>query len=176
MPIPELARIAALAAATVDLLRTETAALGDEGASFHPAPGEWCAKEVVGHLIEADRRGFTGRVAVMLAEDRPLLEAWDQEGVAAARGDCGRPFGDVLDEFAAVRREGLDLLEGLTAADLSRVGVHPQVGEMAVRDVLGEWPFHDRDHLRQILSATRAWLWPGLGAAQRFTDDRGAQL
>ena len=71
MPISELRHIAALAAATSNHLRIEFAALGEDGASFHPAQGEWCAKEVVGHLIEADRHGFTGRVATILGADRP---------------------------------------------------------------------------------------------------------
>ena len=176
MPIPELQRIARLSAATSNHLRIEFAALGEEGASFHPAEGEWCAKEVVGHLIEADRRGFTGRVETILHGDRPDLSVWDQTGVAAARHDCARPSEEVLDEFAAVRREGLAQLESLTAADLERVGRHPEIGDMTIADVLHEWPFHDRDHLKQMLSNVRAWLWPDLGSARRFTEVRGGDL
>ncbi|MBU1227975.1 MAG: DinB family protein [Actinobacteria bacterium] len=176
MPIAELRRIAALAAATSNHLRIEFAALGEDGASFHPAPGEWCAKQVVGHLIEADRRGFTGRVRTILSADRPALDAWDQAGIAAARSDCHRPAADLLDEFATVRREGLALLEELTVDDLARTGIHPDVGEMAVRDLLHEWPFHDRDHLGQILTNVRALLWPDLGASQRFSLQRRAGL
>ena len=174
MPINELRRIAALAAATSNHLRIEFAALGEEGAAFHPSPGEWCAKEVVGHLIEADRRGFTGRVRAILAADRPRLEGWDQAEVAATRNDCSRASEEILDEFSAVRREGLALLEELEKADLARIGIHPLVGEMAVSDVLHEWPFHDRDHLKQILANTRALLWPRLGASQAFSGERGA--
>jgi len=174
MPIAQLRPIAALVAATSNHLRIELAALGAEGAAFHPGEGEWCAKEVVGHLIEADRRGFTGRVRTILGSDRPMLEAWDQQGVAAAREDCGRPATDVLDEFAAVRREGLALLEDLTPGDLDRVGLHPDVGEIAVAEVLNERPCHDRDHLQQILENTRVRLWQELGAARLFSEQRGA--
>jgi len=176
MPIPALQRIAALAAATSNHLRIEFAALGEDGAAFHPAEGEWCAKEVVGHLIEADQRGFTGRVATILGAERPALEAWDLSGVAAARNDCTRPSAEILDEFSAIRREGLAQLEHLTTEDLARVGMHPDVGEMAISDVLHEWPFHDRDHLQQILENTRAFLWPDLGASRRFSGLRGASL
>jgi hypothetical protein len=176
MPIEPLRRIANLLAATGDHLRVELAALGEEGASFHPAAGEWCTKEVIGHLIEADRRGFAGRVEQILAADRPSLRVWDQAGVAAARSDCERPVGEVLDEFAAGRRAGLLLLERLAVDDLGRVGIHPEVGEMTVSDVLHEWPFHDRDHLKQMLANTRAWLWPDLGSARRFTEERGGEI
>mgnify|MGYP001815451179 FL=1 len=176
MPIEPLRRIANLVAATGNHLRVELASVGEDGASFHPAPGEWCAKEVIGHLIEADRRGFTGRVEQILAADRPNLDAWDQAGVAAARADCGRPSAEVLAEFAAGRRDGLLLLERLATGDLARVGLHPEVGEMTVSDILHEWPFHDRDHLKQVLANTRAWLWPDLGSARRFTELRGGEI
>ena len=45
----------------VAALRAELGALPASVLAFHPAPGEWCAKEVVGHLIEAERRGFARR-------------------------------------------------------------------------------------------------------------------
>ena len=39
-----------------------------------------------------------------------------------------------------------------------------------MRDILHEWPFHDRDHFKQILENTRSLLWSGMGAAQRFSE------
>jgi hypothetical protein len=79
------------------LLRSSTAAIGGEvGAaspdllSWHPAPGEWCVKEVLGHLIEADSRGFAGRVQLLIEHADPELPGWDQGEVAAARHDCDR--------------------------------------------------------------------------------------
>ena len=164
----DLASLARLLVATTGQLRAELAALDEDGASFHPAPGEWCAKEVVGHLTEADRRGFAGRVREIMAGDP--LEAWDQAAVAAARDDCSRPWADVLAEFEAGRTEGLVMLGRLDQSDLDRAGLHPEVGELRIRDVLHEWPFHDRDHLKQLLQNTRAMLWPDLGNARTFTE------
>src|SRR4029450_14077099 len=60
--------MAALLRASMDALRAESAALTDRAASWHPAPGEWCVKEVLGHIIEAERRGLRGRVLAFLAE------------------------------------------------------------------------------------------------------------
>jgi hypothetical protein len=174
MAIVELQTVARLIAATTNHLRVEGAALGPDGVSFHPAAGEWCANEIVGHLIEADRRGFTGRLRQILASERPDLLPWDQEGVAAGRADCSRSWDDVLEEFVEVRREGLLLLEELTIEDLDRVGLHPEVGELAVRDIVYEWPFHDRDHLRQMLTNARHFLWPRMGNTRGFSTQRGA--
>jgi hypothetical protein len=40
--------------------------LPDEILAWHPAPGEWCVKECLGHIIEADRRGFSHRIRDVL--------------------------------------------------------------------------------------------------------------
>jgi len=43
------------------------------------------------------------------------------------------------------------------------------VGELTVADLLQEWVFHDRNHLKQILSNVQAYVWPHMGNAQKFT-------
>ena len=97
-PAPRLdpERIADLLAAMATTVNAELRALGPDGASWPPAPGEWCAKEVVGHLSEADRRGFAGRIRILLAEDEPDLIDWDQPAVAAARRDCTKSIDEIL--------------------------------------------------------------------------------
>ena len=55
-------RLVDLLEASTTAILAELSALDEEGSSFRPAEGEWCAKEVVGHLIEADTRGFAGRI------------------------------------------------------------------------------------------------------------------
>ncbi len=165
----DLQRLARLVASTTEMLRGELSGLDADGASFHPAPGEWCAKEIVGHLTEADRRGFSGRIRIILANDRPQLDTWDQPAVATARGDCAKQWPEVLAEFTLVRNDGLALFEELSDADLDRVGIHPEVGELAVRDLLHEWPFHDREHLKQLLENTRQLLWADMGNSRGFS-------
>jgi len=56
-------------------------------AAWRPAPEEWCVNEVIGHLIEAERRGFGGRIRTILGADNPGLEGWDSAAVARSRGD-----------------------------------------------------------------------------------------
>ncbi len=47
--------VAALLEAAMATLRAELGALPERVTAWHPAAGEWCAKEVVGHLVETDR-------------------------------------------------------------------------------------------------------------------------
>src|SRR5207247_7930370 len=44
--------VAGLLQSAVTTLRAELTALPESVLTYHPAPGEWCAKEIVGHLIE----------------------------------------------------------------------------------------------------------------------------
>ena len=164
----EVARLLESVAATI---RAECAALPDDVLAWHPAPGEWCVKEVLGHLIESERRGFAGRIRIILASDTPALATWDQNEVARARRDCERDATTLVDEFARLRLESVALVAGLGSADLGRGGHHPKVGLLRVADLLHEWVHHDRNHLRQMLANVQALAWPHMGNARRFSEE-----
>jgi hypothetical protein len=153
------------------MLRAELGALPERVLTWHPAAGEWCAKEVVGHLIEAERRGFAGRIRIILGADRPTFSAWDQNEVARARHDCARPIAALLDELGTLRTDSAALVRRLTPADLDRGGEHPKVGFLRVRDLLQEWVHHDRNHIRQALANVQAYVWPAMGNSQKFAGE-----
>lgn len=138
-------------------------------AAVRPAPEEWCANEVLGHLIEADQRGFAGRVRQVIAEDRPTFTPWDQPAVARERRDQEKHPADLVAVFLAARERDLAWLAELDPALMGRVGVHPSVGELAVGDILNEWVHHDREHLAQLLAITQAFVRPFMGNALKFS-------
>jgi hypothetical protein len=164
-----LAEIAQLLRATTVTLATELAAAPPRVLGWHPAEGEWCVKDVLGHIIEAERRGFAGRIRIMLAGAEPRLETWDQNEVARARRDCQRDAGELLRELAALRQDSLGLVTSLAEADLARGGQHPKVGYLTIGDVVNEWVHHDRAHVRQILANVQAYVWPHMGASRNFS-------
>ncbi len=98
-----------------------------------------------------------------------MLAGWDPPSVAAARRDHERRPAELIDEFLALRTDSVDLVRGLTADDLGRSGRHPEVGELRVGELLGEWVHHDRNHVRQMLAVTQARVWDQMGNAQRFS-------
>ena len=166
-PAFDVERIAALLEAISATVTAELDALGD-GGGWRPEPGEWSANECVGHLIEAERRGFAGRIRHILAEDRPVLAPGDQPSVAAARRDHERDGRELAAELATLRVDSVDLVRSLSADDLARVGQHPVVGDLRVDELLGEWVHHDRNHVRQLLAVTQARVWDQMGNARRF--------
>jgi DinB superfamily len=162
-------QVADLLSAAVTTLRAELAATPAAALAWHPAAGEWCAKDVVGHLIEAERRGFAGRIRQILAGESPALEAWDPDEVARARRDCERGGSELVAELSTLREDSVALVTELGASDLGRGGQHPTVGLLRVGDLLHEWVHHDRNHLRQIHANLQAFVWAHMGNARRFS-------
>jgi hypothetical protein len=164
-------RIADLLAASATIVVAELLALGD-ASGWRPEPGEWGANDCVGHLIEAERRGFAGRIRIILAGPSggmAALEGWDPPAVAEARGDHRRSGAELAAEFDAMRADGIRLVRDLGPADLARVGLHPEVGPLRVDGLLGEWVHHDRNHIRQMLAVTQARVWGQMGNNRRFS-------
>jgi hypothetical protein len=153
-------------AATLDALTPELA-------SWRPAPGEWCVNEVVGHVIEAERNGFAGRIQVILGAEEPDLPTWDRDRIIKDRDDCTRDPKELKQELLELRGQSIKQVRSLRPDQLARAGVHPQVGRLTVAELLHEWVHHDGNHLRQVLGNVQAYVWPQMGNAQRFTRPSG---
>ena len=143
--------------------------LPPDAATWHPAKGEWCVNECAGHVIEAEKHGFAGRIRIILGADDPDLPGWDRTSVAHARNDCAKAPSEIANELSTVRRESVELIRSLRPDQLARGGSHPDVGRLTVNDLLHEWVHHDGNHLRQALANVQAYVWADMGNARRFT-------
>lgn len=119
--------------------------LGNEG------PATWSAYDVVGHLIHAEETDWIPRARIVLefGEGRSF-EPFDR--FAQERRFAGWSLEQLLDRFAEVRRETLEILRGfaLTEEQLERRGRHPELGPVHLRQLLATWAVHDLGHLAQI--------------------------
>jgi hypothetical protein len=165
------AEVAALLESMRAAVAAEIGALPDEVLAWHPAEGEWCAKECLGHIVEAERRGFNGRIRLILSDNEPRFPGWDQQAVERERQDCTRRAEDLLTEFNTLRADSAALLRGLTEADLARGGTHEKVGYVRVSDLIHEWVHHDRNHFRQLQANVQAYVWPSMGNCQKFVGE-----
>jgi len=150
------------------VLRELILALPNRAVGYHPGPGTWCIKEVVGHLTEEDKRDFVGRVELMLRQEHPRLDLNDQHEVALERHDCDKNIIELLNEFASVRQASVRFIEQLWASDLERTGVHPKIGLIRVRELLHEWLYHDLNHARQVERNAQQLMWHQLGNMQNL--------
>lgn len=161
-------QIAELLRATPELLRTLLAATPVVATTWCPAPGEWSINAVIGHLIEAEARGFAGRIQHILTAAHHRCQTWEPDEVAQSRRDHEKPVQVLLAEFAQLRTSSLALVATLQPDHLARTGEHPKVGQLTINDLLHEWVYHDLNHLKQIESNLLALLWPALNNAQQF--------
>ena len=76
---------------------------------------------------------------------------FDREGMFAA--SRGLSLRELLDTFDQIRAESLNRLAvlGLTDADLSRRGRHPEFGVVTLGQHLSTWVAHDLGHVSQIV-------------------------
>jgi hypothetical protein len=172
----ESGEVAALLAASGGALSSEIEALPPALSTWQPGPDEWCALQVIGHLIETEKRGFAGRIRIILAEPGVRLSGWDPDAVALQRRDAEREPGELLKEFQRGRADSVALVASLTADDLEKGGDHPQVGFLRVRDLLQEWVHHDRNHIRQLYAILQDYAFPNMGNARRFSQPEIAPL
>ena len=154
--------------ATPAMVWAELQGMSDALRRWRPAPGEWCALEVVGHLIETDLRAFTNRIVLVKSEPGARFDPWDPDAIEAARHDEVKSAETLLDEFAKVRAVGVGVVREMTPDDLRLAGRHPDVGELTIANLLAEWVAHDRAHLEQIGRIVRVGMLPGMGRAVEF--------
>lgn len=115
---------------------------------FAYAPGKWTIKEVLGHLIDAERV-FTYRALSFARRDPSPLPGFDQE-VWVPPAACGRRSLDALiAEWLVVRASTLALAEGLPADAPLRRGIASDK-EISVRALLYATAGHVNYHIEMV--------------------------
>ncbi len=118
-------------------------------------PGEWTVHQVIGHLITGDGPAFRDRIADIVG-GRPEIASFDPEPLVDARDFDGEPLDGLLAELTEERRMSGAYVRTLTADDLTRTSAYGRHGSLAAGDFVHEWPFHDHDHVQQILATLKA--------------------
>lgn len=111
---------------------------------FRYAPGKWSVREVVGHVIDAERM-FSVRAMAFARGDRSHFPSFDENAYAAASGADRRSLADLTEELAAVRRCTLLLLRSFEEEIWDRRGTAAGY-EFTVRSLAWIVAGHSRHH------------------------------
>jgi hypothetical protein len=113
-------------------------------------PDTWSPYDVIGHLIHGERTDWMVRTRHILAGETRPFDPFDR--TAQFKESQGKSLTDLLATFARLRRDNLDELVALnlTGADMNRRGLHPELGEVTLEQLLTTWVVHDLDHVGQI--------------------------
>ena len=134
---------------TPAVLRVWLDGLSPAWVSATEGPDTWSPYDVVGHLIHGERTDWMTRVMVII-NGGGTFQKFNR--FAQFEESQGKSLSELLDEFAAARRENVAELRALnlTEVDLDRTGTHPAFGTVTLRQLLSTWVAHDLDHLMQI--------------------------
>ena len=125
----------------------------------------WSAFDVVGHLIHGEETDWIPRAEIILAQgDNPTFEPFDR--FAQFEKSKGKTLNELIETFAELRSKSLARLRemNLTEEKLRLKGVHPELGEVTLEQLLATWAVHDLTHIRQIVTVL----------ARKYTENVGA--
>ncbi|WP_241737976.1 alpha/beta hydrolase-fold protein [Hymenobacter polaris] len=134
-------------------LQQQLASLSEAQALLRYAPGKWTPKQVLLHLVDAERI-FTYRALRFARADAQELPGFDENDYADNCEANDRPLSDLLAEYQAVRAATLAFFGSLNGGQLDRAG-RANGSPYTVRGLLYITAGHEHHHLRVL--AERYW-------------------
>lgn len=139
--------------------------LSDEQAdqAFVPEAGvgRWPVRTLVGHLADAELV-FTHRMRKAVAEENPLVSAWDENAFIDAGLYAGgqHPVAAFVAVIHTIRRWTAMWLQTLGEEQMARRIMHPEWGELTVRRMLAMTTYHLEHHARFLNAKICRMLGP----------------
>ena len=125
--------------------------LSDEWTKNNEEPKSWSPYDIVGHLIHGEKTDWVTRAKVILSEsENKTFTPFDR--FAQLQTNQQTPLKDLLKAFKELRDKNLEELKAMQidATKLSMKGIHPELGEANLKELLSTWVVHDLGHISQI--------------------------
>lgn len=125
-------------------------ALTEEQGDYRYAPGKWSIKEVLGHVIDAERV-FAYRALRFARHDVTPLASFEQDDYVRAGGFGDRRLADLIEEFICVRRATVWLFRTLSPQAWMCQGIASDnaVSVRAVAYIIAGHELHHQRGLRE---------------------------
>lgn len=123
--------------------------LSEERANYRYGPDKWSVKEVLGHLLDAERV-FTYRALRFARNDATPLPGFEENEWAPMAGHGKRTLRSLLEEHRAVRGATVAFFENLPEEAWSRVGTanDARMSVRAAAYIIAGHEIHHRNILR----------------------------
>lgn len=131
---------------TITLLRN----VSEAAAAHRYAEGKWSVREVIGHLIDAERV-FSYRAMRFARADATPLASFDENAFIANSNFDARTIASLCEEWEAVRRASVQFFRSLTPEEWDRAGTASNA-RMSVRALAWVIAGHERHHLSILKS------------------------
>ncbi len=132
-------------------LRSLLGNLSDKWTSDKTNLDSWNAFDVIGHLIHGEETDWIPRAKIILDQgENVTFQPFDR--FAQNEKSRGKSLRDLLNEFENLRLQNIEVLKLLNPnkEQLGLKGIHPELGEVTLEQLLSAWVVHDLTHIRQI--------------------------
>jgi uncharacterized damage-inducible protein DinB len=114
-----------------------------------PAPGKWSVAEICAHLADTEFAiGF--RLRSILGTPGCAISAFNQDAWASAMDYSRRKIRESIEDFRAVRKANLDLLNHIRPEQWKDYGIHSERGQETIEHIVNLIAGHDLNHIAQI--------------------------
>lgn len=147
----ELEKAAEILEQTPNTIKCLLSNLSDEWIYAGESENTWTPFDIVGHYIHAEETDWIPRAEIILAQgENRTFEPFDR--FAQLELSKGKTLSELLETFAERRKQSLQTLRSwnLTDEQMQLKGVHPELGEVNLEQLLSTWVVHDLTHIRQI--------------------------
>ncbi|MGM5469264.1 DinB family protein [Flavobacteriaceae bacterium LMO-SS05] len=133
------------------ILKEFLSPLSDDWIFCNEGDQTWSAFDSLGHLIHGEKTDWIPRLHIILGHSKhKIFEPFDR--FAQFEQSKGKSVQDLLNEFMELRQANLTHLKSLnlTKNQLLLTGIHPELGEVTLSQLLATWVTHDLGHIAQI--------------------------
>jgi hypothetical protein len=135
--------------------------MSDEESRKRPAPGKWCPREIIGHLIDSASNNHQRFVRAQLQDDL-VFPGYAQDSWVSLQQYREAPWGELLDLWRSFNLHIARVMEAAPSDQRLRPRVRHNLDELASRGVPKEEPatldyfmadyvWHLKHHLDQIV-------------------------
>jgi len=139
-----------------DRLEAAIARMPEMARSWRPGPGRWTGHEVVCHCADSEMNAAL-RIRYLLAEEKPVLQGYDQDRWATVLDYASHPLALALAAVHIARAHTTALLHRVPDSAWSRSGTHTESGAYSAEKWLQTYAEHLETHARQIERNLAAW-------------------
>ena len=125
--------------------------LSDEWLYSNEGEHTWSPYDIIGHLVHGEKTDWIVRAKIILSDNEDkIFVPFDR--FAQENDSKGKTIQELLEEFETLRNQNLQELETLniTESDFIKKGMHPELGEVSLKQLLATWTVHDLGHIAQI--------------------------
>ena len=132
---------------TPDVLNNQLFNSGDDLLNFIEGSNTWTVKQVVGHLLDADRTNWMFRLKAFNNKNEKYIVGFDRFAHLTRYGNYS--LERLLKEERIKNVSKIKQLD-LSKENLQLIRVHPLLGEVSLHNIKSTCDVHDLSHINQI--------------------------